>query len=246
MSALQHRRRWFQISLRTLMLLVTVSCLGFGWFSYRWRKAERQRAAVKALLDTRSMAYDYQLNPKGGSQREAQPPGPDGLRRLLGVDFFADLVYVDLRPSDSSDVRSFTDADLVHLQGLGQLKTLSIRGKHVSDVGIANLRGLTRLKALMLYDTSVTDAGLAHLAGLTQLEVLSLFNAQVTDAGLVHLRRLSQLEDLYLNGTRVTDAGLVHFHGLTQLKILNLNGTQVTESGYSELEKVLPNLAIHR
>ena len=45
------KRRRFRFSLRTLLLLVTVASLGFGWLGYKLRQAERQRAAVELLRE---------------------------------------------------------------------------------------------------------------------------------------------------------------------------------------------------
>ena len=38
------RRRWWQVSLRTLLVLVTLLSIGLGWFVHR---GERQRSAVR-------------------------------------------------------------------------------------------------------------------------------------------------------------------------------------------------------
>ncbi len=69
----------------------------------------------------------------------------------------------------------------------------------------------------------------------------------VTDADLALLRKVTQLEvPLLKKNTPVGDAGLVHLRGLTRLYSLTLNNTQVTDAGVAELQKALPNLAIHR
>ncbi|MEE2707567.1 MAG: hypothetical protein VX988_10980 [Planctomycetota bacterium] len=116
----------------------------------------------------------------------------------------------------------------------------------VTDAGLMHLRGLKNLKELKLFRTKVTDAGLVHLKGLTGLEELNLTNTEITDAGLVHLKELSSLGILYLYGTKVTDAGLVHLTGLTKLKWLRLESTKVTDAGVKKLKQALPKCIIEQ
>ena len=42
-------RRWNQVSLRTLLVLVAIASIPFGWLGYKVRQAQRRAAAVKAL-----------------------------------------------------------------------------------------------------------------------------------------------------------------------------------------------------
>ncbi len=107
-----------------------------------------------------------------------------------------------------------TDADLVHLDGLTQLKSLDLSQTKVTDAGLLHLKGLPHLLDLKLDLTpKITDAGLVHLKELTELQKLDLWFTNVTDAGLVHLKGLTHLRDLKLDFTKITDAGLVHLKG---------------------------------
>jgi hypothetical protein len=56
-----------------------------------------------------------------------------------------------------------TDAGLVHLTGLGELRNLSVSGLPISDHGLVHLKRLTNLKSLTLRDTQITDADFADL-----------------------------------------------------------------------------------
>ena len=40
------RRRWLQFSIRSMLLLMVVSGLGFGWLQWKLKQAEKQREAV--------------------------------------------------------------------------------------------------------------------------------------------------------------------------------------------------------
>lgn len=43
------RRRWFRYSLRTLLALVLVTCLGLGWFAHKLKQARDQKETVAAI-----------------------------------------------------------------------------------------------------------------------------------------------------------------------------------------------------
>jgi Leucine-rich repeat (LRR) protein/tRNA A-37 threonylcarbamoyl transferase component Bud32 len=152
---------------------------------------------------------------------------PRGRFQLLGVFLLSD--------------DPVTDAGLVHLKGLTNLKGLQLDAPKVSDAGLVHLKGLTNLKFLNLGETPVSDTGLAHLKGLTNLKGLRLSSAKVSDAGVVHLKGLTNLTSLDLVGTQVSGAGLAHLKGLTNLESLHLVGTQVSDAGLAHL-KGLTNL----
>jgi hypothetical protein len=224
------KRRWVQLSLRTVLLLVTLLCVALSLWVV---PAERQRRAVAAI------------EPLGGSVTYAPAQAADQaspitfLRRWLPMDYFHAVTLVAF--SNAKD----TDAGLAHLQGLTGLQAIDLSGTRVTDVGLAHLQGLTGLQALWLNGTKVTDAGLDHLQGLTNLRRLHLGSRQVTDTGLAHLQGLTGLQALDLSGTQVTDAGLVHLQGLTGLQRLDLDNTAVTDAGVAKLRKRLPNCIVN-
>lgn len=43
------KRRWYQYSLRSLVVVMVLFCILFAWVGYKVRKARRQRAAVVLL-----------------------------------------------------------------------------------------------------------------------------------------------------------------------------------------------------
>ena len=68
---------------------------------------------------------------------------------------------------------------------------MNLNGTRITDAGLVHLSGLTNLRDLWLTGTGVgltgtgvTDAGLVHLSGLKKLEVLDLDGTGVTDSGL--------------------------------------------------------------
>ena len=184
------RRRWLQVSLRTLLILVTLLSIGLGWFVHR---GERQRRAVAAILEMGgSITYD---SPAAAAEFF-------DFDRWLPLDCFDDVCIVDLYAS------KVTDAGMMHVKVLPRLEGLKLAETHVTDAGLTHIQKLTELKWLTLDGTDVTDAGLAQLEGLTQLKYLSLNATQVTDVGLQQLQGLISLEELNLFGTQVTAAGI--------------------------------------
>ena len=237
------RRRWYQYSLRTLLIFVTLVGCGFGWLGSKVREA-RQQEAVLALIwnNGGSVFYDYQWDPQGKQLLpNATPPGPAWLHALLGDDCFRHVSGVFFDPYNNTTQSTVSDADLEQYKVLSRLEFLTIGGPEVTDRGLAHLSGMTQLKGLALIYTKVTDAGLESLKGLTRLEQLGLSYMIVTDAGLESLKGLTQLEALDLSKTKVTDKGLESLKGLTQLKFVNLDYTLVTDRGVAKLHNALPN-----
>jgi len=82
-----------------------------------------------------------------------------------------------------------TDTDLVHLDGLRELKVLYVHGRDITDRGLVHLKRLLELEELSLRGTGVTDAGLEHLIELAKLRKLDLRDTHVTEEGVKKLTR---------------------------------------------------------
>ena len=71
----------------------------------------------------------------------------------------------------------------------GKISRLAVKSS-VTDAELVHLKGLTNLKSLSLYKTQITDAGLVHLKGLTKLTSLNLsYCKQITDAAVSKLKK---------------------------------------------------------
>ena len=208
--------RWYQYSLRSLLILMLVASFGMSWIAVRMKRARQQKEAVKEIEKAGGwVIYDYEVDEFFTPLSSPVPPGPIWLRNHLGEHFFASVVEVHFASSPTRDC-------LVHLKGLTQLRWLDLQG------------------------TRVTDASLEHLKELKQLQVLGLDGANVTDAGLRHLKGLTRLEMLSLNDTQVTDACLEYLKGLTHLWRLELHRTNVTDEGENALQRALSECEILR
>ena len=194
----KRRRRWFQFSLRTLLVLFLLACIGMGWIGVKIQQARRGREAAAAIERLGGKVF------WSNADSPEESGGWAWLRKLLGDDL---LVH----PDDvviHSRAQVITDAGLEHLNALTQLETLYVDSDQITDAGLQHLKGLTHLRDLMLVNTQVSNSGLEHLKGLTQLQGLSLDSTQVTDAGLEHLKGLTRLKELILQGTQVSDNGV--------------------------------------
>lgn len=169
-----------QFSLRTSLLVVLLASAGMSWLVVKVQQAGRQRQAVEAIRALGGfVTYDYAIDQAYGHPVNAQDPGPGWLGSVLGVDFFADVVRVNL---DSTDV---TDAQLEHLENLPQLRWVNLFNTRITDSGLEHLQRLRHLERLELGGTQVTDAGLEYLEGLPDLQ--SVYATDVTEKGMERL-----------------------------------------------------------
>jgi hypothetical protein len=224
------KRTSLQFRLRTLLVLVLVGAIPCGWL--KWKLVRKREAVVEIERLGGQIRYDWQITGK------KDPPGAPWLRKLLGEDVLANVVYVTLparqrifvgertgleyRLSSADYDPGVRDDDLQLVAIFPYLQALDLTGAEIGDAGLAYLRELAYLYRLNLNRTKLTDAGLAQLKELTKLGELNLIHTAVTDAGLVHLKELGGLDRLFLRGTCITKAGV------------------------SELKKALPNCEIIR
>ena len=227
------KRRWYQFSLKWLMIVVTLFCVTVGWIGSRMRQARENRDRVAAI--------EAEMRKIGGwvfpTLESEEGTWLDGLFNDPGN--FDNFTRVGV-----SGDGQFGDIGLEYLKVLPLVTQLQLCRTKVTDVGLVHLKGQTRLDTLLLDDTNITDAGLVNLKGLTNLSDLRLIQCNITDAGLEHLKGLTGLRTLTLIDTQVTDAGLEHLKGLTGLQYLILDGTQVTAKGVKKLQQALPNCKI--
>lgn len=186
---------------------------------------------VFVLLFTQTSSQAAMPNPQ---QRQAVAEIKKlGGRIELEGQMFGHTIY---QPSVALHGKRVTDASLVILKAIPNLRQLSLSRCLVTDSGLAQLKGFTELKVLGLQGSQFTDAGLVHLKGLTNIIDLSLRDTSITDAGLENLKGMVKLSRLNLYGTRVRGGGLVHLKRLA-LRTLNLARTKVGNAGLHHLKE---------
>ena len=208
MTSPPSNRRWFQFSLRTLLVLVTVGCIAGGWWINR---AFQQRTAVRRFYELTAhrqrqhsdslttMGYRYQ-----GKDQYYKPIIPKWLhwlRDMIGEECFGEVTGVQLLDTPA------TNDDLKHLAVLPSVERIWLARTKVTNEVVPLLKVCPKLKFLGLDDTPITDDGISHLVFFQDLESLSLSGTKITDAGLEHLAQLPRLKELWLRNTAITDAG---------------------------------------
>ena len=259
----KRKRRWFQFSLRTLLIFVLVCAVGSAWLGVIAKRANRQRVAVETIKKAGgTVYYDYQADADGVLRFPPSSPAyPEWLKNGLGVDYFSNVVRVSLNSrSDAgsfealSDLphlgsvwlagRNVTDSVLARTTTLSQLHALIVSNSAITATGWESLEHLPQLKMMNLQGSTLTDSVLLHIKSLTGLKRLFLDSPQITDSGLTHIMALSQLEELGLIHCPVTDNGLQQLKTMTNLKKLLIAGTKTSVAGVKDLSRALPTLAI--
>jgi hypothetical protein len=166
------KRRWYQFSLKTLLVVLTLASVSLGWLTYERNEVQKREVAIARIKELGGRVYFD----------EEKPFRPIWIVPLFGHRAFYEVRAVDL------DETKVTDADLVHLTGLTKLDLLRLSHTQITDAGLVHLTGLSSLKTLSLSYTQVTDAGLVHLVGLKELKELVLVSTRVTDEGIGRLK----------------------------------------------------------
>lgn len=141
------KRRWFQYSLQSLLIVITA--LGI-WLGYISNEARKQKAVVEWVLDSEkrvgTVVYDFAHDSNGKYIPNPKPPGPDWLREWIGIDYFCDVTKVAIISGDAKNLTPLED--LVALESLILTTT--------SDTDISPLESMTHLKEVRLIFSSVT------------------------------------------------------------------------------------------
>jgi hypothetical protein len=161
MPAAPPRRRRFRYSLRTLLIVVTL--IGV-WLAVELNRIREKTHAISMLKAWGAgITYDYEWSASGAYIPNAQPPGLQWLKRLLGSHYRSNVVKVELFVERGMTPEKLNDEN-AHL-----------------------LSALTEVDWLMLMDTNIGDAGLKHLKGLKKLGRLDLEGTRVTSEGVHEL-----------------------------------------------------------
>ncbi|MGO9111573.1 MAG: leucine-rich repeat domain-containing protein [Thermoguttaceae bacterium] len=236
-------RRRFQFSVRSLLVLVVVVAMPCSWIAVEIRATKKEREAIEAVRKAENWVfYDFEMDASEKKMANPEPPQPAWLRRLLGDEFFCDVV----------EVHATTNAAIKNVESFPELRTLFTYSPasgdnpaEVTDVALDRIGACSHLETLHLRHTSITDEGLRHLAGLTNLKHLDVQDTKITDAGLENLQALSRLEILDIRSNDIADMGLKHLEGLRSLKLLTLFGTKVTDEGVRKIQEAMPKCEVN-
>ena len=112
------KRRWYQYSLRSLVIVMVLLCFLFAWVGVKIRQAEKQKEIVAWVRKNGGgVGYDYEYDANGYYLPDAKPPGPDWLREWIGIHYFCNIQAVMFRGG-------INDSELTPLQGLPFLESI--------------------------------------------------------------------------------------------------------------------------
>ncbi len=246
----KHRRFGVRFSLRTFLIGITLFCIVLAW---RLHRAKEQRDAAAAIHAAGGWAYyDYQFtDPKSVDiDPLARPWEPDWLLKLVGIDFFHDVVSVNLVYNEDGPQRLDNNKPPTNiapqLAQFRRLRFLFMSGAWVDDAGMAEVGKLRHLEKLYQWEGQhITDTGAEHLRGLPRLRFIHLGSSQVGDKGIAAIASLPSLEGVSMQRNKISDAGLAHFTGHPKLKELWIGNimapSPITDAGVVHLAKI-PNL----
>ena len=126
------RRRWYQFSLRTLMLFVVVASLALAWVGNRYQRARESRQAAAEVRMTvatlRSLGADVVLCTGLAVPLYTSGSNPSWLETLYGVPLLGVPPILEVLEVVARGDSQFDAADMVHLKGLTELQGLHLSG----------------------------------------------------------------------------------------------------------------------
>lgn len=253
------RRRWTQVSLRSLLLVMTCCAVAFGLASAYLRTYWQEQRLLAELHEGE------------GFSATTGAVGPAWFKRLVGGNKYAQrVVGVEIG-------NDFADDNLAKLRQFRYLRTVVItKGEvpndmrrvsggffrewewfrtlpdgtdvlmfpRVNDEGLAHLANIRSLEDLTLVHSEISDDGLAVLQRLPNLRALDIRSNQITNDGLNSLRGFPKLRELKVRSKLIDDGGLAHLGKLTQLQSLTIEG-KVSDAGMGHLSQLTNLETLH-
>lgn len=185
-------RRYFRVSLRGALVLVSVLCIWMGYVAYQYRKELRAGELIQ----------------QNGGRPAWKNVGPGWLTGLLGQDPFSYVREVSFVGT------SISDDDLAPLARLKRLEQLNIaQSTTFTGKGLRHLDGLCHLRQVYLYDVPVDDQGLQELPTLPALLKLYVLATEITDESLAVVEKHAQLSEVQLGSALLTKAAVEELDG---------------------------------
>ena len=183
-----HQWAWWQLRLRTLMLVVLACGIVLSGVSYVLSRMRERQRTIDAWNHLRPFDPRFVEIRTSYVQVGSYPSD-------YWNDPFLQLWYQHFRRPHGKIACSF----------------IGMEGSEVADRDLKLIRPWhedSPVTAINLADTQVGDGGIAHLQIHDALTFLNLDRTQVTNAGLEHLKAFKQLRLLSLTGTQVTEDGV--------------------------------------
>ena len=209
----KRKRRWFQFSLRTLLIFVAGIAIICDWYAGKIHHAADQDALIEAAQ-------------KIEGRVEVAYSGPDWLgfiyprrlrRHVIGLTF--DLSSPDCRQESLR----------LCLAGFHELQWLDFGLVPIDEEGWRSVGRMDQLSRLISTHSTITEADAAQLARLPELQELNLSECQIDNAAVRKLADCPQLRKLMLRSADPADE-LVDLGHIRGLSLLDLAGCHFSDS----------------
>lgn len=211
--------RWYQFSLRTLLIFVTLVVAFFCWFGYKLRLAREQRAAVLEIQkhDTGQwLSFVFY---------DDHPKMPAWVEKLAGKDFCYSVLGVGLNKPDE---KLFAALDRIP-----NFQRLVISDGKVSPEDFEHIVGNKALKRLVLMNV---DFPFENLGKLESLEELYLEGNNLKDDQMRFIDGLRNLRELKITSDSISDQGMAAVKQLPSLKFFEITSKTILGNGLGFLD----------
>ena len=210
----------FILSLRTLLIAITIATVLFGVRMYQVDRRNRIIQKIESF---------------GGEFFPLQHRRPTGLRDLIEIKSPRWLI---LEGADRQSVNGV----LQELRFLPEIFEVNLINCELGDVDLIPLSELPSLKNLSLSGSSGVRENIESVEAITALEELYLQGTKISDRDLEGVAKLSSIRSLDISNCPITDDGILHLSGHESLWELKAEGTEVTELAIANLCRCCPRL----
>lgn len=197
------RRRRLRFGLRSLLVLLTLICL---WFGYYASQATHRRQAIAHVAKLGGIIWQRQpasiLNTSDSDtwwQRLASHY-ENFVCRVFGSELREDVVAIEL-----TDV-SVSEFDLRRLRPLNEIEWLTITGDYVDDSAAEQVQAFRCLRWLDISNSAISIDGIKKLAPLKSLEWLNVAGTRIAESDLASIQPMFHRVEIGTTTDRVSVA----------------------------------------
>ncbi len=151
------KRRWYQFSLRTLLVFGLLVSICMSWLAVKLHRGRKQRKAVEAIERLGGeVCYGYEF-PVNSWKRK--PQASAWLKVLVGDDLSRDVIHAFGLDANHVVVKHVSHDNITCLSRLTTLEYLCIDSTQISDRELERLQRLKNLRMLSLGDIIFTTHG---------------------------------------------------------------------------------------
>lgn len=245
-------RRRFRLSLRGLLVLITVFGIVLGLYADRSIQVlKRRQAADRLLMLGGKVKYEEswswfktkaglvlpgwlrQSSPRALFGRVAEVTLPADLNdeQFASVaDVLPEITYLSLNHT------RVTDGELWRLLRSTELRMLFLDSQQLTDTSVDSLRRLPQLQELGLWGTHVETDRLELLSELPNLTKFSICYSTVEDGSFRHLAKLNRVREIRVAQCEISEDELEHLAAMASLRHLDLWSSKITDDAIVHLE----------